>query len=236
MAGQARKSPALFGRYRLILIWLRLACAGLASRLCFCLFLVIGCTDSGWQHGKVEPAVACFAFITLLLRTIVAIIAVITIAAVPVAIIAITTIIALLRTALFALFAFFAIFVEVIGIYRFILTGFGFAIFIAPFAAFAVIIAPFIALRAIFFLAAAEIGEHAEIMVSKLMIIFGLHPVAIQLGILCQLLVLFQHLSRITARTIIDAILVIVTVAIGILRAIIAPAATAAGLSVIHKD
>lgn len=73
-------------------------------------------------------------------------------------------------------------------------------------------------------------------MVGKLQIIFCLHPITVQLGVLRQLLIFFEHLGGVSARTIVDAILVIVAIAVIILRTIIAPAAAAAGLPIIHKD
>ena len=73
-------------------------------------------------------------------------------------------------------------------------------------------------------------------MVGKLQIIFRLHPITVQLGVLRQLFIFFEHLGGVSARTIVDAILVIVAIAVIILCTIIAPAAAAAGLPIIHKD
>jgi hypothetical protein len=67
-------------------------------------------------------------------------------------------------------------------------------------------------------------------------IIFGLHAVAIQLCILRQLFIFFEHLRRIATRPVVDPVLMVITVTVVALCAIIAPAATAAGLPVIHKD
>lgn len=57
-----------------------------------------------------------------------------------------------------------------------------------------------------FFKAGAGFGEYAEIMISKLQIIFGVDAVALHLGIARQRLVFFKQLRRITARAIVDAI------------------------------
>lgn len=53
------------------------------------------------------------------------------------------------------------------------------------------------ALAARFVLTGLVISNHAEIMVGKLQVIFGLHPVTIMLGILGQLFILIQQLRRI---------------------------------------
>ena len=57
-----------------------------------------------------------------------------------------------------------------------------------------------------FFLAGLVVGEDAEIMVGELEIVFGLHPVAIVLGVLGKLLVLFEQLRSIAPGTTIDPI------------------------------
>lgn len=57
-----------------------------------------------------------------------------------------------------------------------------------------------------FFKAGAGFGEHAEIMISKLQIIFGVDAITLHLGIARQRLVFFKQLRRITARAIVDAI------------------------------
>lgn len=133
-----------------------------------------------------------------------------------------------LRTAIFAV-------IRIVGLGAVFVTGFDVAFFVAPITTFTIIAAPF-ALRTTFFLPAAVIGQYAEIMVCELVIIFGLHAVAIQLGILRQLFVFFEHLRRIATRPVVDPVLMVITVTVVALCAIIAPAATAAGLPVIHKD
>jgi hypothetical protein len=133
-----------------------------------------------------------------------------------------------LRTAIFAV-------LSIVVLCAVFVTGFYVAFFVAPITTFTIIAAPF-ALRTAFFLPAAVIGQYAEIMVCELVIIFGLHAVAIQLGILRQLFVFFEHLRCITTRPVVDPVLMVITVTVVALCAIIAPAATAAGLPVIHKD
>ena len=130
--------------------------------------------------------------------------------------------------------AIFAV-IRIVGLGAVFVTGFDVAFFVAPITTFTIIAAPF-ALRTAFFLPAAVIGQHAEIMVCELVIIFGLHAVAIQLGILRQLFIFFEHLRRIATRPVVDPVLMVITVTVVALCAIIAPAATAAGLPVIHKD
>ncbi len=130
--------------------------------------------------------------------------------------------------------AIFAV-IRIVGLGAVFVTGFDVAFFVAPINTFTIIAAPF-ALRTAFFLPAAVIGQHAEIMICELVIIFGLHAVAIQLGILRQLFIFFEHLRRIATRPVVDPVLMVITVTVVALCAIIAPAATAAGLPVIHKD
>ncbi len=99
-----------------------------------------------------------------------------------------------------------------------------------------------LALRPVFFLTGTEIGQNPEIMVRELQIIFGLHPVAGQLGIARQILELFNHLRRIAARAVVDAIAAVVTAAIATLRPIatttivIVATATATALPDVHAD
>ena len=53
---------------------------------------------------------------------------------------------------------------------------------------------------ALFFLALALVGNHAEIMVGELEVIFLLDAIAVEVGVMRQLAVLFQQLRRIAAR------------------------------------
>lgn len=68
------------------------------------------------------------------------------------------------------------------------------------------VVAITVTLRALFVLTGLVVGDHAEIMVRKLQIIFLLHTVAMMVGVLRKLLVLIEQLRRITARAAIDAV------------------------------
>lgn len=91
--------------------------------------------------------------------------------------------------------------------------------------------------RLIFLKARARFGEHAEIMIGKLQIIFGVDPIALHLGVAGKRLVFLEQLGRIAACPIIDAIAVFGTTP-GIattLRALPATTATAAGLTIVDQ-
>lgn len=91
--------------------------------------------------------------------------------------------------------------------------------------------------RLTFFEARTRFGEHAEIMIGKLQIIFCIDPVALHLGVARQRLVFLEQLGRVAARPIINAIAVFGTTP-GIattLRALPATTATAAGLTIIDQ-
>ena len=68
------------------------------------------------------------------------------------------------------------------------------------------VVAITVTLRALFVLTGLVVGDHAEIMVRKLQIIFLLHTVAMMVGVLRKLLVLIEQLRRITARAAINAV------------------------------
>jgi hypothetical protein len=249
---QSLNEPVRFGRDETGLLrsdgfvfgCLGLARARFAGGLCFRnrYVLVIGGANGRWQHSEIKAGFYDLCFARLL--TVIPFIAVIAIttvtvvvAIIPVVALVPVAIVAPLRAAVFVLaLTQFSFDIDAIGCFVGDVTAFIVALFIAPIATFAIIIAPFAALRAVFFLTAAEIGEHAEIMVGKLQIIFRLHTITVQLGVLRQLFIFFEHLGSVSARAIVDAILVIVAIAVVILRTIIAPAATAAGLPIIHKD
>ena len=145
----------------------------------------------------VIPFIAVIPLIAIaIVVTIIPVVAII--ARIPVAIVV------ALRAAVFVGIALIEIGLD-FDIFAVVFAAFAVAFFIAPVAAIAVVIAPFAALRAVFVLAAAEVGEHAEIMVGKLQIIFCLHPITIQLRILRQLFIFFEHLGGVSARTIVDA-------------------------------
>jgi hypothetical protein len=63
-----------------------------------------------------------------------------------------------------------------------------------------------VAARALLVLLRARVGDDAEIVVRELQVLFGLHPVAVQGGVVRQLLVLFQHLRRVAARAAVDPV------------------------------
>ena len=81
-----------------------------------------------------------------------------------------------------------------------------------------------------FFKARAAFGEHAEIMVGELEIIFRKHPVARLLRIARERLVLFEQLWGIATRAVIDAIAEFGSSVLRALAILATPAATATGL------
>jgi len=91
-------------------------------------------------------------------------------------------------------------------------------------------------LAARLFEARARLGEHAEIMVRELQIIFGVDAVALHLRVAGERLVFLEQLGGITARTIVDAVAIVLAARIT-LRALLLPAtaATAAGLTIIDQ-
>jgi hypothetical protein len=68
-------------------------------------------------------------------------------------------------------------------------------------------------------LARFVIGNHTEIVVSKLQVIFGLHAVTIVLRILRQLLIFVEQLRRISARAAVNPVLVILAALIAVATA-----------------
>ena len=70
-----------------------------------------------------------------------------------------------------------------------------------------------------FVLPGLVVGYHAEIMVGELQIIFGLHPIAIVLRVLCKLLVLVEQLGCIAPRAAVDPVARIRTALIAITAA-----------------
>jgi hypothetical protein len=81
-----------------------------------------------------------------------------------------------------------------------------------------------------FFEARATFGEHAEIMVGELEIIFRQHPVARLLRIARERLVLFEQLWGIATRAVVDAIAEFGSSVLRALAILATPAATATGL------
>ena len=62
------------------------------------------------------------------------------------------------------------------------------------------------AAKLLFVLLRLHIGHHPEVMIGKLQVIFGQHPVIVERGIMRQLAVLFQHLRRVAACARIDPV------------------------------
>jgi hypothetical protein len=58
-------------------------------------------------------------------------------------------------------------------------------------------------------------------MVSKLQMIFSFDAIAVELGILRKFLVLLQHLRSVSARTVIDLVLIVKTIAVVVLLTVI---------------
>jgi hypothetical protein len=90
---------------------------------------------------------------------------------------------------------------------------------------------------AIFLEARASLGQHAEVMIGKLQIIFDVDAVTLHLRIARERLIFLEQLGGIAARTIVDAIAGILTTRIATRRALLLPAttATAAGLTIIDQ-
>ncbi len=90
---------------------------------------------------------------------------------------------------------------------------------------------------AIFVLTGTVVGEHAEIMVGKLQIIFGGHAVAVHLRIVRHLLVFLEHLRGIAARPAVDPVALIhASAATIVLRTVIATAATTARSTIVVQS
>jgi len=73
---------------------------------------------------------------------------------------------------------------------------------------FGLLLAPTLARLALALLvnAYAAVGDHAEIVIGKLEVIFGLNTVPIEVRVLCQLAIFFEHLGRIAPRAAIDPV------------------------------
>jgi hypothetical protein len=88
-------------------------------------------------------------------------------------------------------------------------------------------------------LTGAIVGQHAEIMVGKLEIIFGIHPVARHLRVAGHILVFLKKLGRVAARAVVDAVAIVTTtpiIAVGATIVIVPAAIAAAGLPVVDQD
>jgi hypothetical protein len=101
---------------------------------------------------------------------------------------------------------------------------------------------PAVAARLVFFVTRAGIGQHAEIMIAELQVIFGQHAVARLLGIARQRLVFFEQLRCVPARPVVDAIAIVLVAGTAAVPAlgtliVIAPAATATVLlTIVDQD
>ncbi|GGA04305.1 hypothetical protein GCM10019071_38560 [Sphingobium fuliginis] len=88
-------------------------------------------------------------------------------------------------------------------------------------------------------LTGAIVGQHAEIMVGKLQIIFRIHPIARHLGIARHILVFFKKLGRIAARAAVDPVAIVTAAPIATVgpAIIVVPAAIpATGLPVVDQE
>jgi hypothetical protein len=92
-------------------------------------------------------------------------------------------------------------------------------------------------LRPLFLLARPAVGQHAEIMVGKLQIIFELHPITRHLCFARQILVLFEQLRGIAARAIVNPVTAVAAPRLTpALRTLIVIAATSAAvLAIVHR-
>jgi hypothetical protein len=84
-------------------------------------------------------------------------------------------------------------------------------------------------LRVLFLEARARLGQHAEIVIGELKIIFGVHPVARQLRVASQILVFLKQLRGIATRAIVDAVALV-----GIAATLLALASTTTTATVVR--
>lgn len=126
----------------------------------------------------------------------------------------------------------------------FAIVAFGFiaigacAVIVLP--AVALIVALFKAAALLFFLAAARIRKHTEIMVGKLQIIFGHHPVARKLGVAGHVAIFFEQLGGIATRPAVDPVRLvgIATLATTLwawTTIVVTPAPAAILLAIVHR-
>lgn len=239
----ARLAP-LFGGVGLIVT---LGIAGATgARLARGLFLAVG-VDRRGQRAVVDGGIAALIAVIVILpgagtagalRLFIVIAAVVVIAVLPgIARPAIAALLTVIITVLIiAVIVIIAAVVAIVAIIAIIIVVAVIAIVASlPAAIIVRIIAALTALIAfgLFVLARLKIGLHPEIMVGELMIIFSLHAVAIHLRIGRKLLILVEHLRGIAPRPIVDAILMVDTTTT-LLAAIVASAATAVCLTIVH--
>ncbi len=94
-------------------------------------------------------------------------------------------------------------------------------------------------LALLLFLTGAIVGQHAEIMVGELEIIFRVHPIPGQLRVAGHVPVFLKKLGSITTRPVVDAVAIVATAPVSttIGTSVVVPAAiTTAGLPVVDQD
>jgi len=65
---------------------------------------------------------------------------------------------------------------------------------------------------ALFFLPDARVGKHTEVVIGELQIVFGLHAIAIHVGVLRKLAILFEQLGGIAPCATVDPVLLLTTI------------------------
>ena len=101
----------------------------------------------------------------------------------------------------------------------------------------AMVRARFFTRQPLFFPAGQCIGVYPEIMIGKLMIIFGLDAVAIDLRVLRHFFEFIEHLCSIAPRAAVDPVIAIrsaTAIALGAVTGVPAPS-TAARLTIVHQ-
>ena len=89
--------------------------------------------------------------------------------------------------------------------------------------------------RALLVETAAALAQHAEIMIRKLQIIFGVDAIALRLRVAREALIFFEQLGGIAAGAVVDAIATILAAGLTIARLLTATAATTAVLTIIYQ-
>jgi hypothetical protein len=108
------------------------------------------------------------------------------------------------------------------------------AVEIVAFVAFELIVLA--AARLIFFKARTRFGQHAEIMIGELQIIFGVDAIPLHLRIAGERFVFFQQLRGIATGAVVDPVAIILAATrVATLRALPATTATAAVLTIVNQ-
>lgn len=81
----------------------------------------------------------------------------------------------------------------------------------------------------------AVVGDHTEIMIRELQIIFRVHPVSGELGVAGEVAVFLQKLGCVASRPVVDAIAVVAAPVAPVLATIVPAAVAAAGLTIIDQ-